>query len=470
MVRTPAVRQAERSVSAGSRIAIVGGGAAGLSAAARLVAAGAEVVVLESRSWLGGRIRTDDVDGYRIDTYTQLIGSAHRELLGLLDEVGLAEEKVRMPGRDAVWRNGRAHEVVYGSVASMLSTGAVPMATKLRLGTRYLRFLDRHASDLALHEPQRAAAAGLDDETVAEWGARELGEDFVEYLAYPLLASATGVEPERTGAGLYHILASMGTDVGMYAVRGGIGRIADGVAARVRAAGGEVRTGAEVRTVRRAGGAVEVAGEGWSERFDGAVLCVPAPELPVLLPDLSGAAADWLSGVRYHPLASLALLLDRPVGVEYFGLSFTRRDSTVISTVCVEEAKKADLVPEGRGLLLVFPAPASVQLFLESAPDRVLGAVVPELTRVFPGIRSTIRRAKLYRWPTGGPVFEPGHLARIGRFHAEPEMEGCGPITFGGDYLSTPSAEGSAHAGRLAAERLLARLGADDRSGSERHG
>jgi protoporphyrinogen/coproporphyrinogen III oxidase len=457
-------------VSAGSRIAVVGGGAAGLSAAARLVAAGAEVVVLEARPWLGGRIRTDVVDDYRIDTYTQLIGSAHHELLRLLDELGLAEARVRMPGRDAVWRNGRAHQVVYGSVASMLSTGAVPMATKLRLGTRYLRFLDRHAADLSLHEPQRAAAAGLDDETVAKWGARELGEDFVEYLAYPLLASATGVEPERTGAGLYHILASMGSEVGMYAVRGGVGRIADAVAARVRASGGDVRTRAEVRTVRRAGGTVEVTGEDWTERFDGAVLCVPAPELPALLPDLSGAAAEWIASVRYHPLASLALLLDRPVGVEYFGLSFTRRDSTVISTVCVEEAKGADLVPDGRGLLVVFPAPASVQLFLESEPDRVLGAVVPELARVFPGIRASIRRAKLYRWPTGGPVFEPGHLAQIGRFLANPGIEGTGPITIGGDYLSTPSAEGSVHGGRMAAERLLLRLGAHDRSDEGRVG
>jgi protoporphyrinogen/coproporphyrinogen III oxidase len=444
-------------LSARPRVAVVGAGASGLSAAERLHRAGAEVVVFEAKPWIGGRTRTDVVDGFRIDTYTQLFGSMHTEVHALLDRLDASHLAIRMPGRDAVWRNGRAHEVVYGSVASMLTTGAVPMATKLRLGTRYLRFLDRHARDLDIHEPERAAAAGLDTESVAEWGERELGADFVEYLAYPLLASATGVAPEQVSAGLYHILASVGSDVEMFALRGGIGRLCELIAERVQGAGGEVRISAEVRRVEHASDGVEVSGDGWTERFDGAVLCVPAPSLPALLPDLSGEARAWIGGVRYQPLASLALMLDESVGVDYFGLSFTRHDAKVVSTVCVEESKDVDLVPDGKGLLVVFPAPAAVQLFLESAPDRVLGEVVPEIARVFPGVRSRIRRAKLYRWPVGGPVFYPGYLAHVGEFRRA-GIDGAGRISFGGDYLTTPSAEGSARAGRDAAERLLARL------------
>jgi protoporphyrinogen/coproporphyrinogen III oxidase len=439
------------------RVAVVGGGAAGLTAAFRLQQEGVNATVFEARPWIGGRSRTDTVDAYRVDTYTQLFGSMHTEILRLLDELDAAHLKVRMPGRDAIWRNGRAHEVVYGSIASMLSTGAVPMTTKLRLGTRYLGFLDAHAAKLKLHEPELAALAGLDAESVAAWGERELGSDFVEFLAYPLLASYSGVAPEEISVGLYHILASSGTDVTMYALRGGIGRIGELLAQRVLAGGGEVRTSSEVRRVESRGGQVSVAGEDWTETFDAAVLCVPGVEVPSLVPDLSAAAREWFQGVRYHPLASLALLLNAPTGVRYFGLSFARRDSRVISTICIEENKHADLAPDGAGSLVVFPAPEAVRLFVDSEPEMVLAATLPDLERVFPGIRGRIRRAKLYRWPVGGPVFYPGYLKHLHTFR-QGAVEADGRLAFAGDYLILPSLEGSVASGRQAAERLLARL------------
>jgi protoporphyrinogen/coproporphyrinogen III oxidase len=444
-------------MSSGLRVAVVGGGAAGLTAAYRLQREGVTAVVFEARPWVGGRIRTDTVDDYRIDTYVQLFGSIHTEILNLLRALDADHLAVQMPGRDALWRNGRAHEVVYGSITSMLATGAIPMTTKLRLGTKYLRFLDTFGPHLDLHAPERAAAAGLDRESVSVWGARELGEDFVEYLAYPLLASYSGVAPEETSAGLYHVLASAGTDVTMYALRGGIGRLAELLARSVTAGGGEIRTSAEVRRAEAVGQHIVVSGDDWQEQFDGAVVCVPGVEVPAIVPDLSPHAHAWFARLRYHPLASLALLLNAPVGARYFGLSFPRRESRTIATVCIQEAKHADLAPEGAGLLLVFPAPEAVRLFIDSPPDQVLAAVLPELSRVFPTIRSQIRRAKLYRWPVGGPVFYPGYLDHLATFRGG-SVEGDARITFGGDYLAVPSAEGSVHSGRLAAERLLARL------------
>jgi protoporphyrinogen/coproporphyrinogen III oxidase len=439
------------------RVAVIGGGAAGMTAAHRLQQGGAEAVVFESRPWIGGRTRTDLVDGYHVDTYAQSFGSMHTETLRVLQDTGVQALMARMPGRDALWRNGRAHEVVYGSISSMLSTGAVPMTTKLRLGTKYLRFLDKHAAHLDLHALQRAADAGLDRESIAEWGGRELGADFVEYLAYPLLASFCGVAPEQITAGLYHALAGSGTDVTMYALHRGMGGICAALAERVLAGGGEISTSAHVREVEVQGGRVSVAGDNFSASFDGVVLAVPGVEVPGLLGGLTPLAEAWFAGVRYHPLASLALLLDEPVGVSYFGLSFPRSDSRVVATVCVQENKSASMVPSGRGLLVLFPAPDAVPLFLESEPEQVLAAVVPDLDRAFPNLRRRIRRAKLYRWPVGGPVFYPGYLDHLRLFH-QGAVEAGGRVAFAGDYLAVPSTEGSILSGRRAAERLLPRL------------
>lgn len=61
-------------------IVVVGAGLAGLSAALELVSAGAEVVVLEASDEVGGRVRTDVVDGVRFDRGFQIMLPAYPEL------------------------------------------------------------------------------------------------------------------------------------------------------------------------------------------------------------------------------------------------------------------------------------------------------------------------------------------------------------------------------------------------------
>src|SRR5690606_17963990 len=162
-------------------VAVVGGGPAGMAAAWRLVRAGIPVVVHEAEGWLGGRTRTDRQDGFSIDAGAQLFGSMFSRFFSLVREVGMEEDLIRTSGRDALWRDGRAHEVVYGSVASMLASGGLSWRTKLRLGTTYVPFLQHHTDVLDPHTPEMAAAAGLDRESIAEWGSRRLDKDFVEH-------------------------------------------------------------------------------------------------------------------------------------------------------------------------------------------------------------------------------------------------------------------------------------------------
>ncbi len=211
------------------RIAVIGGGLAGLTAGYALERRGANVVVYESSERLGGRAMTDDLDGLRVDPGAQLFGSMYENFLGLTREIGLGERLARVPGRDALWRDGRAHEVVYGSVASMAASGGLPLRTKFRLGTTYVPFLARHGADLVIGAPERAAAAGLDGESIAAWGEREMDESFVSALVYPQLGAYYAASPAETSAGFYHILARYGMDISLYAVDGGVGHRSKGL-------------------------------------------------------------------------------------------------------------------------------------------------------------------------------------------------------------------------------------------------
>ena len=441
------------------RIAIIGAGAAGLTAAFELQRRGAAVVVYEADGWVGGRARTDSIDGFAIDAGAQLFGSVYTDLLALVRELGVDESLLRAPGRDALWRDGRAHEVVYGSIASMLSSRAVGVRTKMRLGTTYLPFLNRHSASLDLHAPERAAAAGLDSESIAAWGTREIGKEFVDYLVYPQLAAFYGSLPEKTSAGLYHILARYGADATLHAFRGGVSVFTTALADAVRRKGGEVRLSTPAESIQASPGSVVVGAAGTRETFDGTVVATAAPAARRLLSDEGPDLLRWLDGVRFRPGITVGLLLDCPVGVRFFGLALPRGESRVLAAVCVQEEKAPGLVPEGKGALVALLRPDAAAEYVEAEARVIVDAVVADLVRFFPGIDSRISRARLYRWRDGNPLFYPGYLSHLAEFRRGTPEERR-PITLAGDYLVTPSVEGAIRSGVEAAERLLGRLAA----------
>ncbi|HYN75292.1 MAG TPA: FAD-dependent oxidoreductase, partial [Candidatus Limnocylindria bacterium] len=60
-------------------VVVVGAGLAGLCAALRLAEAGLEVDVLEASDAVGGRVRTDRVDGLQLDRGFQLYNPSYPE-------------------------------------------------------------------------------------------------------------------------------------------------------------------------------------------------------------------------------------------------------------------------------------------------------------------------------------------------------------------------------------------------------
>ncbi|MBK7424888.1 MAG: FAD-dependent oxidoreductase [Propionivibrio sp.] len=81
------------------KVAVIGGGWAGLAAAVELVAAGADVTVFEAAKQLGGRARSVETHGHRLDNGQHLLIGAYRETLRLIQTVGANPEHLlrRLP-------------------------------------------------------------------------------------------------------------------------------------------------------------------------------------------------------------------------------------------------------------------------------------------------------------------------------------------------------------------------------------
>jgi phytoene dehydrogenase-like protein len=118
-------------------VAVVGAGLAGLGCAVRLEQAGLSVKLLEAEDAVGGRIRTDQVDGFRLDRGFQLLLTGYPELVHQIDMKAL---RLRPFTRGALVRHGgRFHHFAdpfRGSLGAALSIAVDPVVTigdKLRI-------------------------------------------------------------------------------------------------------------------------------------------------------------------------------------------------------------------------------------------------------------------------------------------------------------------------------------------------
>ena len=132
-------------------VAIVGAGLAGLATARVVHEAGFSVAVLESSDGVGGRVRTDEVDGFLLDRGFQVLLTAYPELHRQFDVTAL-DLRAFDPGA-LVWRNGRGYEVSdpFRKPTSVLSTALAPVGSpfdKARIALLRRRVRTGHASQL----------------------------------------------------------------------------------------------------------------------------------------------------------------------------------------------------------------------------------------------------------------------------------------------------------------------------------
>lgn len=215
-------------------VVVVGAGLAGLYAARALRRAGVDVVVVEARRRVGGRVWTERSGfGADLDHGGQWLGAGQDRVAALVAELGLATEPAQRPGLAVEWRQGRRHGfggLVPGSETAALA-GAIEGVFEFDLAAH------AYASEEAA---ARAPSAALDQQTLASWLAEAVPSPAARAMLTTVLTSVFGAEPEELshlfavfalhdGGGLMHLLRPSG-GLRDRRVLGGAQRLAEALA------------------------------------------------------------------------------------------------------------------------------------------------------------------------------------------------------------------------------------------------
>jgi len=256
---------------------VIGSGIGGLSAAAALARDGKRVLVLERHGQLGGLTQTFERNGYRFNVGVHYVGGAGevdgsagpvKKILDALTPSGIPMASMG-PVYDRVHFPGLVVEFEHPT-ARLIASLKARFPSEAAGIDRYFDSLRAACKALegvfAAHSMPQIVARGLmwwKEDDIRRWVGRTLWEVIQECVADPRLQAvlaaqwgAHGGRPSQASFALHAVVMSSYLDGAWYPV-GGSGVFADTFAQSVQAAGGELRTGAEVAAIRVDDGRVQ---------------------------------------------------------------------------------------------------------------------------------------------------------------------------------------------------------------------
>lgn len=406
-------------------VVVIGAGLAGLRCAAELAARGREVVVLEAADRVGGRQRTDRVDGFTLDRGFHVLNTVYPAVRTSVEVDRLAVRK--LPAAVRVRRTD-------GSMATVAHPLQQPHLLPATLASglltpRDLVGLVRWLGPIALRP--RAAVTRTDRTVDEAWDAAGLTGSLRTELLSPFFSGVLADASESTSDTYVRLLARSFLPAAAGLPREGIGALPKALAWRAHAAGADIRVGRAVGRLRRRENRWEVRalGEGRLLARD-VVVAVGADSLDVLVdipvPATRGLQTWWFAATE--PPETGVLTLDGT------------RDGPIVNSLAVS-ATVPEAAPRGRHL---------IQATCLWAPERVATEreVRAQLSGMWGRASTTwelLRRDDIpHALPALPPPMRRPSPARIG--------DG---LYVAGDHRETPSIQGALFSGMRAATSVL---------------
>ena len=449
------------------RIAVVGGGAAGLASAAHLAALGAEVSLFESGPVAGGRIRTIRRDGWIAEAGALLVAEPGPEVRALLDAAGLAGRTVRASG--AARRRFVVHQGVPQPIPStlgdLIASPLLSLAGRLRMARepfvpKRTEREDESVDAFARRRFGDEVAERLFDSLVAEMSAGDATRTLVRYL-FPRLVefeqSTGSVLKGQMRAGMEARRRMRGKPQGAWSCPNGLTEVTEALGA---VSGVRCHFASPVEEIAVFGNGVTVRAGGGTERFEGVVMAVPAPALArIEVPATWRDAMQQVAAMPHAPVASVSLgfartSLSHPL--DGMSIRVPSAEARPLLAILIPSAVFAGRAPDGHVLLTCLVGGVR-HPDVAALPRAELLALVREQLADLVGAKGEPVFSEVTSWPAAFPQAVPGHAARLA---AAEQLEEIVPaLVLTGSWRDGIVVSDVLRGGLRAADRLAVRLG-----------
>ncbi|MDB5556424.1 MAG: Oxygen-dependent protoporphyrinogen oxidase [Rhizobium sp.] len=435
-------------VARARKVAVIGGGIAGLTAAWHLRRAGFDVTVIEAADRLGGRVGEAEKDGIRYNTGARLFYPFSKPFNQMLVDLGLSGELVpirglgaRVDGAKESWRI----ELMPG--IRTLMDPALDWSDR----ARFVRYGLRMLASLPKADPDDAASVpSAGDETLADHIRRHLGAKVLERLVRPVFRGTRSQDADQISASFFatttpHMLGRKTVHV----LARGMNALPEALARDLT-----LLTGTRVERVEPLeGGHLVVARNAGDEiliRADLVVSALEGDRVNDIFAGLDKTDRAFFSQVRYNALGVVHHRLNRDLAPD---MRFFAEDAG--GSISTYQQLPGNPAKGIAAQLYVQLSPEAVLRTAETgSQERMHEIVAPDLKRLYPSLDQD-SVMYLNQWISRKlPVFYPGYTRSVADFLGRQARNRSG-LFFCGDYLSQPLVTGAAASGARAATQII---------------
>lgn len=461
------------------RIAIIGGGVSGLSAAFHLEelrrqGIRVEYSLFEASHRLGGVLRTEKLDDCLVEAGPDSFLSEKPWAADICRRLGIGDQLI---GSNDAAR--KTYIVVNRRLVPMPDGLMFMVPTNLAAAAFSPLFLARTKLRIAREWflPQRTAQI---DESVAAFVTRHYGEEMVERLADPLLAGVYGGSAKNLsvratlprfaemearygslGRGMLEARKKVrppSTTASVFtSLRRGMQSLADAIATSLPSEA--TRVGASVEAVQQEGESWVVSAGMDSDEFDGVIFAVPAYVAGYLHRMISDELEAELRAIPYSSSITVALTYSQDVRALLppgFGFLAPRSEGFKILAATFVHNKFPHRVPDGRALLRCFLSGSDDDNLFRLSDENILTIVKAELQQILK-ITADPRAVRIFRWKNAMAQYNVGHLERLARI--EQSLQKFPTLALAGNGYRGIGVPDCVRSGEQAAQRVLEAMG-----------
>ncbi|MGW0941931.1 NAD(P)/FAD-dependent oxidoreductase [Streptomyces sp. NPDC002623] len=378
-------------------LGVIGAGATGLTAAYDAVKQGHAVTVLEAADELGGLAASIPVGGVPLERYYHHIFRSDRQMIELIEELGLGGDLRFHKTTTGVYRGGRMNP--FSTPLEMLTSPlyGLPAGIRFGLSSAWLK---------VVRDGEK-----FNDRTALSWVRKWAGRRATEAVWEPLLRGKFGDRADQVSmAWLWARVHCRTFELGY--LDGGFERVYATLRDRIAERGGKVEFGKRMETIRQDGedGPVTVrTADGASYTFDQLIVTTPQPAFAKAA-DVPADDAVWRN--QYLGATCFVLELDRSA-IPYYWLNINEPDFPFLAVV--EHTQMIDRAQYGgRHILYVGNYVERDDWRFTTDPAELLDRYLPYLQRLNPQFdRSWIQDWHFSRAPFAQPVVTPEYKALI---------------------------------------------------------